>query len=60
MFLSLFCDRHKNYIIMNDYILIFIVTAYICVGVCLSLEKVDSQKARRDVKLSNIEKRDVL
>ena len=27
---------------------------------CLSLEKVDSQKAKRDVKLSNIEKRDVL
>lgn len=33
MFLSLFCDKHKNYIIMNDYILIFIVAAYICVGV---------------------------
>ena len=29
-------------------------------GVCLSLEKVDSQKAKRDVRLSNIEKRDVL
>jgi hypothetical protein len=27
---------------------------------CLSLEKVDSLKAKRDVKLSNIEKRDVL
>ena len=27
---------------------------------CLSLEKVDSQKAKRDVKLSNIEKRDIL
>ena len=45
---------------MRVYIGCLLIGLAMIVASCLSLEKVDSLKAKRDVRLSNIEKRDVL